>query len=140
MVLQVSSGRLAVLAVAAAIGRMQSACTIATFQIGSTRVANFLSASMEKSTATSMRQTEPTFWILRATPYFLLFIYLSGRRELTNEAKVGFKRVICRPIVVRVPFERGLGLADISIARRLEKIPIINWMSDLLLLTADHPR
>jgi SAM-dependent methyltransferase len=69
-----------------------------------------------------------------------IFRYLSGRRELTNEAKVGFKRVICRPIVVRVPFERGLGLADISTARLLEKIPIINWMSDLLLVTADHPR
>lgn len=69
-----------------------------------------------------------------------IFRYLSGRRELIKETKVGFKRVICRPIVVRVPFERSLRLADISTARALEKIPIINWMSDLLLVTADHPR
>jgi SAM-dependent methyltransferase len=69
-----------------------------------------------------------------------IFRYLYRKRELINEAKAGFKRVTCRRIVVRVPFERGLRLADISIARRLEKIPIINWMSELLLVTSDNPR
>ena len=69
-----------------------------------------------------------------------IFRYLSGKRELADEALVQFRRVSCRPITVRVPFERQLHLADISIARVLERVPIINWMSDLLLVTADHPK
>jgi SAM-dependent methyltransferase len=69
-----------------------------------------------------------------------IFRYLSGRRELANETRIEFGRVVCRPISVRVPFERQLRLTDIFIARALERVPIVNWMGDLLLVSAERPK
>jgi SAM-dependent methyltransferase len=69
-----------------------------------------------------------------------IFRYLSGRSELAKEARIDFRQVVCRPISVRVPFERQLRLANIIIARVLERVPIVNWMGDLLLVTAELPK
>jgi SAM-dependent methyltransferase len=69
-----------------------------------------------------------------------IFRYLSERRELADETRTAFHGVTCRPISVRLPFERQLCLNKISVARALERVPIINWMSDLLLVTAQWPK
>lgn len=82
---------------------------------------------------------------LRGTPrsgYYQghhIFRYLSGKRELTEETSCAFGSVRSSLILVTLPFARRLGLATVRASRWLERIPIINWLGEMLLITAEKP-
>jgi SAM-dependent methyltransferase len=69
-----------------------------------------------------------------------IYRYLSGRSEIAEETRTAFERVECRPMVVWLPFTRRFGLATAAASFRLEKIPLLNNFSELLLVTARKPR
>jgi hypothetical protein len=68
-----------------------------------------------------------------------IYRYLSGRRELADEVGVWFKDVSCRPISVLLPSERKLRL-PVSVSLSLARVPILNLLGELLLVSAERPR
>jgi SAM-dependent methyltransferase len=69
-----------------------------------------------------------------------IYRYLSGGRELAEEARTAFKSVERRPIVVWLPFTRRFGFASAATSARLEKIPLLNHFGELVLVTGRQPR
>ena len=68
-----------------------------------------------------------------------IFRYLFRRRELCEETKEYFRGVRCRPIQMLIPFADRLGSPVVTLSRIAERIPLVNQLGQLLLVSATKP-
>lgn len=68
-----------------------------------------------------------------------IFRYLFHRRELCEEAAEYFRGVQCRPIQMLIPFADRLGSTVVTLSRIAERIPLVNQLGQLLLVSATRP-
>lgn len=69
-----------------------------------------------------------------------IFRYLFRRSELYEETQEYFCGIQCRPIQISFPFTERLGLPLVELSKVVERIPLVNQLGQLLLVTATKPK
>jgi SAM-dependent methyltransferase len=69
-----------------------------------------------------------------------IYRYLFRRREIEAETRRHFGDVTCHPIQIAIPLAARLGLPVVRLSRLAERIPLLNGLGELLLVTARRPR
>lgn len=68
-----------------------------------------------------------------------IYRYNFALRECVNEVRPYFASVRAWPIQIRVPFPKRIGLPTVELSRRLERVPVVNRLGDLILCVAQAP-
>jgi SAM-dependent methyltransferase len=82
-----------------------------------------------------LRGDAPSGYYREAPIYRRLF----RPREIEEETRRAFRDVNVRPIQVAVPLLGRFRLPIVSISRRLERVPVVNELAELLLVVARRP-
>lgn len=68
-----------------------------------------------------------------------IFRYYFKRYEIEHEVQYCFRKFCVRPIQIVIPFAQRLGLPIIALSRIFERLPFVNELGQLLLVTAEEP-
>jgi len=69
-----------------------------------------------------------------------IYRYMFKKSEILSETQAYFAKAQCRPIQIPVPLAGRLGLPVVKLSRLSERLPLLNMLGELLLVTAQNPQ